>query len=173
MNTQTKKNPNERKFEGALHLDSGVAIEWRTTKRHYRDETGDYEITGKDTITVAATAPVSAAEMREAMSIVETLEHARALSYRLHCPYTDAHFSVTGLDEAGQVTVQLHRDGIPRGHGAAADFALLRPEDYSEAGELAMQSVAFFRDVAKIICGAGLTRKEMDDRLFALRPKRS
>jgi hypothetical protein len=170
MKTIDKQAPTPVKFKGTVQLD-GVTITWSTSKRSVQDETGDWDQVGSDKITIATTAPVTASQMRQAMSRVDVLEKARACSGRLLCPHTDAYLSVTGLDDTGHLLVQVIRDGVPRGHGPAWDFANLRPEDYSNAGEIAMKSIAFVRDAAKIISRSeGITRREMEDQLFALRP---
>lgn len=157
-------------FKGSVELD-GVTITWSTSKRMVEDETGDWDQVGSDKITIATKSSVTASQMRQAMSRVDVLEKARACSSRLQCPHTDAYLSVTGLDDTGHLLVQVIRDGIPRGHGPAWNFANLRPEDYSNAGEVAMKSIAFVRDASKIISRSeGVSLREMEEQLFALRP---
>ena len=168
MKTQTAPAP--VKFKGTVELDE-VTIAWSTSKRMVEDETGDWDQVGSDKITIATKAPVTAQQMRQAMSRVDVLEKARACSARMHCPHTDAYLTVTGLDDTGHLLVQVIRDNVPRGHGPAWNFANLRPEDYSNAGEIAMKSIAFFRDASKIISRSeGVLLRELEEKLFALHP---
>lgn len=165
----TPKDP--VKFKGSVDIE-GITITWSTNKRMVQDQSGDWDLVGSDTITIATNAPVTASQMRQAMSRVDVLEKARACSARLDCPHTDAYLSVTGLDDTGHLLVQVIRDGIPRGHGPAWDFANLRPEDYSNSGEVAMKSIAFVRDASRIIGRSeGLTVAQLDEKLLALDSK--
>lgn len=164
------KNIEKQPFKGEINL-SGVNIKWSSSKRLRQDETGDWDCVGGDSITISATKPVSAQEIRQALSRVDLLEKARKCESRLSCPYTDAQIAITGLDETGHLLVQIIRDGAPRGHGPAWNFANLIPEDYSSSGEIAMRSIAFIRDASRIISRSeNVSVRDIETALFNLRP---
>jgi hypothetical protein len=168
MKNTLEKQPKAVPFRGQINL-SGVIIKWSSSMRMSPDESGDWDSVGSDLITLSAPRPVSADEMRYAMSRVEVLEKARKCESRLHCPYTDAQIIVTGLDESGHLMVQVIRDGVPRGHDPAWSFSDLIPENYSKAGEAAMRSIGFIRDACKILSRSEtVTLADMQVALHAL-----
>jgi hypothetical protein len=168
MKNTLEKQPKAVPFRGQITL-SGVIIKWSSSLCMCADEAGDWDSVGSDLIMLSAPKPVSADEMRYAMSRVDLLEKARKCQSRLECPYTDAQIMVTGLDDSGHLMVQVIRDGVPRGHDPAWSFADLIPENYSNAGETAMRSIGFIRDACKIISRSEtVTLADMQVALHAL-----
>jgi hypothetical protein len=168
MKNTLEKQPKAVPFRGQINL-SDVIIKWSSSLCMCADEAGDWDSVGSDLIMLSAPKPVSADEMRYAMSRVEVLEKARKCESRLHCPYTDAQIIVTGLDESGHLMVQVIRDGVPRGHDPAWSFSDLIPENYSKAGEAAMRSIGFIRDACKILSRSEtVTLADMQVALHAL-----
>jgi len=118
----------------------------KDTRRMVAAEPDDMEMRGDFTITITAQ-NASLDAIASAYLDARILKKVADLGDML-CPHSDSWLRPIGLDDLGDVMLQMYRGERKCDAAPVREMAHFDPANFTKAGEVAMRSIGWMRDVA-------------------------